>query len=48
VCEERRRRREFNRKILRGKPIRCRVIPGGGEGGGGGEALFASRRRREV
>ena len=23
-----RRRREFNRKILRGKPTRCRVIPG--------------------
>jgi hypothetical protein len=24
----RRRRREFNQKILRGKPTRCRVIPG--------------------
>jgi hypothetical protein len=34
-----RRRREFNRKILRGKPTRCRVIPGrpallGWRGGG--------------
>jgi len=26
--ERRRRRREFNPKILRGKPTRCRVIPG--------------------
>jgi hypothetical protein len=33
-----RRRREFNRKILGGKPTRCRVIPGRPAllGGGGG------------